>query len=150
GGSDGRIDVPYKVFSGTASPADFLSRADVLTFLPGETVKTFKVRITDDALPEADETVLLTLSLPTGGGLLGNPSAATLTIRDDDSSRLAGQKVNDLNNNGVRDPGEPGLNGWTIQLVDSTTGAVVATQVTHTIDRNGDRIIAPETEQGLY
>jgi len=31
---------------------------------------------------------------------------------------IHGQKFDDLNANGVRDPGEPGLDGWTIQLID--------------------------------
>src|SRR5262249_13832734 len=56
----------------------------------------------------------------------------------------------DLNNNGARDPGEPGLNGWTIGLLDPITGDRVATAVTASRDTNGDGQIDPETEQGLY
>jgi len=32
---------------------------------------------------------------------------------------ITGMKFNDLNGNGVRDPGEPGLANWTIQVTDS-------------------------------
>src|SRR5262249_32952966 len=63
---------------------------------------------------------------------------------------LGGQKFDDRNGNGVRDPGEPALNGWTIELVDPATGAVVATQVTRDIDLNIDGVIDPETERGRY
>jgi len=36
----------------------------------------------------------------------------------EDSSTVCGAKYEDLNRNGVRDNGEPGLAGWTIQLMD--------------------------------
>ena len=38
--------------------------------------------------------------------------------------KICGMKFNDLNGNGVKDPGEPGLSGWRIVL---STGAVVYT-----------------------
>ena len=41
---------------------------------------------------------------------------------------------NDLNGNGTLDPGDPGLSGWTVDLLDSV-GNIVATTVT---DSNGD------------
>jgi uncharacterized surface anchored protein len=46
---------------------------------------------------------------------------------------LTAQKYNDLNQNGVRDEGEPGLEGWEFDLLDET-GAVMGTGVT---DANG-------------
>ncbi|MCA9248889.1 MAG: hypothetical protein KDA42_17300, partial [Planctomycetales bacterium] len=39
---------------------------------------------------------------------------------------IVGRKFEDLNGDGVKDPGEPGLNGWTIELVDPDTNSVVA------------------------
>jgi hypothetical protein len=65
-------------------------------------------------------------------------------------AEIQGQKFEDLNANGQHDPGEPGLNGWTIQLVDRSTNQVVASQVTADVDldQNGD--IDPETEQGRF
>jgi len=44
---------------------------------------------------------------------------------------------------------EPGLNGWTIELLNST-GTVIATDITHDVDINGDSVIDPFTERGLY
>lgn len=49
-----------------------------------EAAKTFAVPILDDPSDEADETVVLRLTSPGGGGVLGAPSLATLTITDDD------------------------------------------------------------------
>ncbi|MDP6546689.1 MAG: SdrD B-like domain-containing protein [Phycisphaerae bacterium] len=45
-------------------------------------------------------------------------------------SAIYGQKFEDINADGVRDPGEGGLEGWTIELVDSTTRRITQTQVT--------------------
>ncbi len=40
---------------------------------------------------------------------------------------IFGLKFNDLNGNGVKDSGEPGLSGWTIELKNATTLAVLNT-----------------------
>ena len=66
------------------------------------------------------------------------------------SSSLHGQKWNDLNGDGIKDPNEPGIDGWPIEVLDPNTGAVVATQLTHSVDLNNDNTIDPFTEQGLY
>jgi len=47
---------------------------------------------------------------------------------------ISGEKFNDLTGSGTFVPGDPGLPGWTIDLLDAT-GAIVATAVT---DQNGD------------
>ncbi|MCK4600978.1 MAG: beta-propeller fold lactonase family protein, partial [Phycisphaerae bacterium] len=65
-------------------------------------------------------------------------------------STVSGQKWHDLNADGHRDEGEVGLSGWTIELVDATTGVVVATTETADIDLNTDGVIDPVTEAGLY
>ena len=71
--------------NGTATAGlDYSSAASTLTFNAGETSKQFIVTISDDALVEGNETVILTLSNPTGGAVLGARSSATLTIVDND------------------------------------------------------------------
>ncbi|MBT3202209.1 MAG: LEPR-XLL domain-containing protein, partial [Phycisphaerales bacterium] len=62
----------------------------------------------------------------------------------------SGQKYSDLNANGVRDAGEPGLDGWTIELYESQSGLLVDTVVTTSIDLDESGDIDPETESGLY
>jgi len=45
---------------------------------------------------------------------------------------ISGQKFNDLNGNGTKDAGEPGLSGWTINLDTGANGSVDATTMTDT------------------
>jgi RHS repeat-associated protein len=55
-----------------------------------------------------------------------------------------------LSPNGNPEPfSEPGLDGFTVQLINAA-GQVVDSQVTHSIDLNGDGRIDPITEVGLY
>jgi hypothetical protein len=80
--------VNYATSNGTATGGaactaniDYISAAGTLTFNPGETSKTFNVSLCPDSLVEANETVNLTLSNPTGG-TIGTPGTAVLTIND--------------------------------------------------------------------
>jgi hypothetical protein len=82
-GTVGPVTVKYAAIAGTATETDdFTPVSGTLEFGPGETKKTFKVPITVDNLAESLETVLLDLSEPTGGALLGTPSHALLNIVD--------------------------------------------------------------------
>ncbi|MDA1018556.1 MAG: hypothetical protein O3A00_29375, partial [Planctomycetota bacterium] len=86
------MSVDYVVNAGTASAADFTSTklatgiTGTLTFLPGQSSVTFTIPIVNDSLVEGDDTVLLGLSGPIGGNLLGSINSATLTILDDDTA----------------------------------------------------------------
>jgi uncharacterized delta-60 repeat protein len=78
--------VEFLTSDGTAQQrSDYTVSSGVLNFASGESSKTFTVLIVDDAYVEGNETINLTLSNPTGGGGLGSPNSATLTIVDNDS-----------------------------------------------------------------
>jgi hypothetical protein len=78
------VTVDYATSDGTATAgSDYVAASGTLTFVPGVTSQTFLVPITDDSLPENDETVTLTLSDPVNANL-GLLNLATLTILDDD------------------------------------------------------------------
>jgi uncharacterized repeat protein (TIGR01451 family) len=78
--------VQYATSNNTATAgADYTSVSGTLTFNPTESTVTFTVPILDDVTDESDELVNLTLSNPTMA-TLGTPSAAQLTITDDDAA----------------------------------------------------------------
>lgn len=80
-GSSGVVTVNFATSDGTAAAGqDYLPTIGTLAFGDGETVKTFIVPIVPDYVAETNETVILSLSAPTGGAMLGPIDTATLTI----------------------------------------------------------------------
>ena len=71
------------------------------------------------APPTVTFTVNVTAGATTSGLQFGNFKLIT----------ISGEKFDDLNGDGIQEAGEPGLQGWTIDLLDSS-GAIVATTVT--------------------
>jgi hypothetical protein len=112
---------------GTAKPFDATTGGDYdppstdpLTFGNGVTTATVRIPIRDDDQIEGDETILLSLSAPTGGALLGDLTSATLVINDNEDDppndnflssqgTIAGPTgtVTGLNAGASRQPGEP-------------------------------------------
>ena len=90
-GSDGAVSVAYAAAAGTATAGqDFTPASGILNWADGDSAsKTFKVTIANDTLQEPTETILLTLSSPTGGATLDQPNA-TLSILDNDGPPPAG------------------------------------------------------------
>ncbi len=79
------VTVNYASSNGTATAGiDYTAVNGVLSFTPGQTSKTFTVLPIDDATVENNETVVLTLSNPSGA-TQGSNNPATLTITDNDS-----------------------------------------------------------------
>jgi len=97
-GAASGVSVNYTVSNGTATNGqDFTSVSGTVSFAANEMTKTFAVPIIDDAVNEPNETVILTLSGIAGGGTLGTPSSAVLTIIDDDGAPVL--SVNSLSLN---------------------------------------------------
>lgn len=89
GGDDGAVSVAWSASAGTAaSPSDFTAASGTLTWADGnDSNRTFTVQINNDSANEANETVSLQLSNPTGGATLdAQLRNATLTILDNDSA----------------------------------------------------------------
>ncbi len=76
--------VDYSVMSGSAAEGeDYVLEAGTLTFGPGEVRKTIVIDIVQDTVDEDDDTIVLTLSNPTGpNARLGQTSEHTFTIMD--------------------------------------------------------------------
>jgi len=85
GGAASGVSVNYSTSNGTATAGqDYTAASGTLTFGADETSKTFTVSIINDSINEPNETVNLSLSNAVGGGTLGSPATAVLTIIDDD------------------------------------------------------------------
>jgi hypothetical protein len=128
GDNAGAASVTYATRGGTASDrSDYISSFGTLRFAPGETAKTFKVLIIDDAYVDngftsGAETLGLTLT-DAQGATLGTPASATVTIIDDDPTAL----TDPVNNSGFfvrqhyldflnREPDASGLQFWTGEI----------------------------------
>lgn len=86
------VSVKYATSDGTATAgSDYTATAGTLVIPAGSTSGTVTVPVTPDAVDEGDETVSLTLSLPTSPVVaLGAPATqtATGTITDDDTATI--------------------------------------------------------------
>lgn len=82
------VQVNANLMSSTASSGtDFtFTSPTTVTFAAGQTSATTTVTINGDTTPEADETVVLTLSNPGTGTILGSDITHTLTITNDDGA----------------------------------------------------------------
>ena len=89
GSTNGTVLVNYSTTSGgTAKSTDYNATSGTLVFTNGVTTMSFNVQTIDNTTIEGDRTVLLALSSPqpNTSTLLVNPSAATLTIHDNDGN----------------------------------------------------------------
>ena len=85
GGNASGVSVDYAASDGTAiAGIDYTETAGTLTFASGQSSRTFTIPIINDTLDDGNRTVLLTLSNPGGGAILGALSNATLMISDND------------------------------------------------------------------
>jgi len=87
GGNASGVSINYATSNGTATAGqDYTATSGTLIFNAIETSKTFTIPIINDSIDEPNETVNITLSNPGGGGTLGSPVTAVLTIIDDDNA----------------------------------------------------------------
>lgn len=86
GGTEGEITINFSTTGGTAtSNVDFAATAGSVTFLDGETEKTFDVGIIDDLDPEASEQ--FTVQITSASAVFaGTPASALVTILDNDTT----------------------------------------------------------------
>ncbi|MCH9650567.1 MAG: hypothetical protein K0U98_20195 [Deltaproteobacteria bacterium] len=85
-GDDGAVSVSYSTADGSATAdADYTPASGTLDWGDGDdAAKSFLVSILDEAIPEGDENLQVSLSDPSGGATLGNLSSSTLTIEGND------------------------------------------------------------------
>ena len=97
------VTVGYSVTGGTAtgSGTDYTLASGTLTFTPGDTSETITISsIVDDAIVEANETVIVTLSSPSNA-TLGTNTAHTYTINNNDAAAVTIADVEVNENSGT-------------------------------------------------
>jgi hypothetical protein len=85
-----------------------------------------------------------TVSVNPGDNLTGFDFGNFLT-----TGSISGMKFNDINGNGVPDPGEPGLGGWTVYLDLNNNGQPDPGEPSAVTDANGNYTI-PNLSPGTY
>ncbi|NXO67952.1 GPR98 protein, partial [Phainopepla nitens] len=89
-GSLGQVAVEWRVVGGTATPnLDFVGVGEILVFSEGETKKMVTLTILDDAEPEDNESIIISL-VSTEGGSRILPSFDTVTVVILASDNVAG------------------------------------------------------------
>ncbi|WP_167856810.1 endonuclease [Hymenobacter aquaticus] len=78
------VQVGADASSTATATEDYVFPTQTLTFAAGETTKTITVTVNGDTKPEADETLLLTLTNPSTGGSIGGSFSHALVITNDD------------------------------------------------------------------
>ncbi|GAB3332649.1 hypothetical protein GCM10027429_12250 [Marivirga atlantica] len=91
----GGATVDYATSDGTATAGtDYTATSGTLSFAAGESSKTIDVVVSGDLMLEPDETVILTLSNPTGTNVVISDNTGTGTINDDDAAAVTIADVN--------------------------------------------------------
>jgi hypothetical protein len=83
GCTDSDLSVFYTISGAATNGVDYKRLGDNATIQYGRTPQGITVRAIDDAIPELDETVILTLS-PDANYIIGSPSTATVTIHSNE------------------------------------------------------------------
>ncbi len=130
-GKDGAISATLNLSNGSAiAPDDYSNTPIVVTFADGELTKTISIPIVNDALYEANETINLTLSNPTGGAEIGVQATTTLAIVNDDALTIL-NPLPDLNT------AEDAAFSFTIPATTFNAASTISLNTTATLN-NGD------------
>ncbi|MDB5489924.1 MAG: endoglucanase, partial [Reyranella sp.] len=120
--TSGPVTVAYTTVNGTAKAGqDYVAQTGTLTFAAGETSKVIRVQVTGDTAIEANETLKLTLSSPTGAAI--KDGAAVGTIVNDDSTALLSLSINDASS-AEGSAAAPGHTTFTVSLSSAATAPV--------------------------
>ena len=91
------LTVNYSTAPSTATNySDFIPVSGALTFAPGETVKTVRVQLVDDAVAEGTELFEMNLSSPSANATIARASATATIIDNDAPSGTPQVSINNL------------------------------------------------------
>jgi hypothetical protein len=116
GSTSAALTVTYAVGGGATAGSDYVTLSGTLTIPAGSASAPIVVTPIDDALVEADETVIVTLSAG-AAYVVGAPSAATVTIVSDD---VTGGPTTVIIDN--RQPGTSFVGSWCVSSASGFYG----------------------------
>ncbi len=124
--------VQYSTADGTATTAagDYKAATGLLLFQPGQTSATIELQAVDQ-FTSANTYFDVDLSGAVGASIA--QGTGVVTIEGNGQGTINGEVYNDANGNGTLDGGEPGLAGWTVDLLNASNSVVD----TATTDSNG-------------
>ena len=100
----GGATIDYATSNGTATAgSDYTAASGTLSFSAGETSKTIDVTVSGEMMVEVDETVIITLSNPTGTSVIIGDTTGTGTITNDDTTTVTIADINANENSGKQD-----------------------------------------------
>jgi autotransporter-associated beta strand protein len=135
----------YTVAGNPSAGFSFTPTSGRIEFPDGTLEVTVTVTPIRDSQVEPNETIILTV-IPGSTYSVTDPAAATGTITD---NSITGVKYNDLNQNGVRDSGEPGVARVTIFLDLNNDGKLSIVEPAAVTDNFG-RFTFPNLPAGVY
>jgi hypothetical protein len=126
------VTARYSTADGSANQkTDYIMAAGTLKFAPGETAKTIRVLVIDDAFTQGSQTFSVQLSNPTGGASLGDLRVAGVNVVDNDAGQTTANPL-DGTTFFVREqyydflnrlPDAAGLSFWSGELTSCGTDA---------------------------
>ncbi|MET4107035.1 endonuclease [Hymenobacter sp. UYP22] len=136
------VQVALDAANSTAtSGQDFaFTSPQTLTFAAGQTSQTVTVTVNGDTQPEADETVVLTLSSPSAGGAVGGPATQELTITNDDG---AAPTIKFASASGSITESNTGTSTYTVNVTLSGSAPTAAVTVPVTVSTSGTTATTP-------
>jgi chitinase len=130
--TSGPVTVNYATGNGTAKAGqDYTAQTGTLTFAAGETSKVVIVKVTGDTVVEANETLKLTLSSPSGATIKDGVAVGTIVNDDNATPSLPALSISDasvIEGN----PGTGAAPGWL-----STAGNQIVDAAGHTVQIAG-------------
>ncbi|MCM0590374.1 MAG: Calx-beta domain-containing protein [Gloeotrichia echinulata DEX184] len=126
----------------TLNPGNQITTAQTtLTFTPTNwnTPQTVTVTAIDDTIPEGNHNSTITHTISSTDTNYSNVTLPNIEVSiNDNDAEIRGQKWHDIDGDGVKDAGEPGLQNWTIYLDTNSNGQLDNSETSTTTDANGN------------
>ncbi|WP_256872037.1 Calx-beta domain-containing protein [Nostoc sp. TCL26-01] len=101
--------------------------------------QTVTVTAVNDTIPEGNHTSSISHSVSSIDANYSNVTLPDIAVNiTDNDAEIRGMKWNDIDGDGVKDTGEPGLQGWTIYLDSNSNGQLDNGEISTTTDANGN------------